>query len=163
MKLKIHLSYDTEFVSKTREKLIGLLKRTNNLRSLEIFFEHRFMIDSSLIESICSIVPDHVKHLDIETKMLNHINLVLKRLQHLTSATFRRTFLTTENLAQWSSQLKRDITYRSDQGFLYTWLGKPFGQDRIKKPRLVQFSSISLDPKMNITLLTPIANLMDQK
>jgi hypothetical protein len=134
VKLKIQLSYDTEFISKTREKLIDLLKRTtNNLRSLEIFFEQSFALDSSLIESICSIVPENVKHLDIETKTLNHIDLVLQRLQHLSSATFRRlspTFLSTEKLTEWRIQLKRDITCRFDQGSLHMWLDKPSGQDR---------------------------------
>ena len=133
MKLKIQLSYDTEFISKIREKMIDLLQRTNNLRSLEIFFEHRFVTDSSLIESICSIVPDHVKHLDIEIKFLNHIDLVLERLQYLSSATFRRlppTFLLTEKLTEWCTQLKRDITCRPDHGSLHIWLGKPFEQNR---------------------------------
>lgn len=134
MKLKIQLSYDTEFISKIREKMIDLLQRTNNLRSLEIFFEHRFATDSLLIESICSIVPDHVKHLDIEIKVLNHINLVLERLQHLSSATFRRLspmFLLSEKLTEWCTQLKRNVAYRSDHGSLHIWLGKPFGQNRI--------------------------------
>lgn len=130
VKLKIQLSYDTEFISKTREKLIDLLKRMNNLRSLEIFFEQSFTTDSSLIESICSIVPENVKHLDIEANMLDHIDLILQRLQHLSSATFRRlspTFLYSDKLTEWRIQLKRDITCRFDQGSVHMWFDKPSG------------------------------------
>ena len=129
LKLKILFSDPNEFVSKTQTKLLSLLQRTNHVHSFELSFEHGFVSEPLLIESICLLVPRHVKHLNIEVRTLLNINLVLERLQHLTSITFRNlhsSILSIEKLTEWYAQLNRDLTYRYHNGSLRLWLDKPF-------------------------------------
>ncbi|CAF4479473.1 unnamed protein product [Rotaria magnacalcarata] len=123
MKLRILLSDRQKYISKTQEQLSKLLKETNHIRSLEIFFEHDFIVDSLLIENICSLVPHHVKHLDIEAKTLTGIYLILERLQHLSSVTFRRLPLSVLSLTEWHTLLS-DVTHRYNQDSLHIWLDK---------------------------------------
>ncbi|CAF3479990.1 unnamed protein product [Rotaria socialis] len=124
MELRILLSDRQKFISKTQEQLINLLKETNHIRSLKIFFEHGFIIDFLLIENICSLVPHHVKHLDIEAKTLADIYLIIERLQHLSSITFRRLPFSLLPVTEWNTQLKRDVAYRYNQDALHIWLDK---------------------------------------
>jgi len=87
-----------------QQQLIKLLKESNNVHSLEISFQYSYKIVPSLIESICSAIHCHVKYLSIEVKTLTDINLILERLKHLSSVTFRRlpsSLLSIENLIKW--------------------------------------------------------------
>ncbi|CAF0982452.1 unnamed protein product [Rotaria sp. Silwood1] len=124
IKLRILLSDREEYFPKTQEKLINLFKETNHIRSLEIFFEPTFTIDSVLLENLCSLIPHHVKHLDIEAKTLTDLYLVLEQLQHLSSITFRRLTLPLYSLTEWDTLMRRHVTYRYHEGSLHIWLNK---------------------------------------
>jgi hypothetical protein len=125
VKLRISFSDCDASIPRTQEILSNLFKETTHMRSLELSFEPGFVIDALLMDNICSLIPDHVKHLDIEGKTLTNIYLILDRLQHLSSITLRRLPLSflpfiTERYTQW----RRDGTYRYHQETLHIWLDR---------------------------------------
>jgi hypothetical protein len=77
------------------------------------------------MENFCSIIPHHIKHLKIDIK------IILDRLEHLTSVTFRilnrKKHWQTE-MIEWLSK-RRDSTYCIEYDILHAWLGKKKSHD----------------------------------
>ena len=135
IKLRISLSDRDAHINRAQEMMTDLFKEAIHMRSLAISFEPGFAIDSLSMETICSLTPDHVKHLDIEVKTLPNINLILDRLRHLSSITLRR--LPSFPLLSTSERytpLRGKGTYRHHQDTLHIWLDKSL-IDRDRTPK----------------------------
>lgn len=132
IKLRISLSDRDASIPRAQEIMTNLFKEAIHVRSLAILFEPGFAIDSLSMETICSLMPDHVKHLDIEVTTLPNIYLILDRLHHLSSITLRRLPPSPLLLlSEWYTSLRENGTYRDYQDTLHIWLNKSLmGRDR---------------------------------
>lgn len=103
---------------------VNLLEQTSNIHSLVIVWPDEACI--STMENFCSIIPHHVKHLKINVKFVNNMKLILNRLEHLLSVTFRCSYDNPSwkaEIIQWHLE-RRSLTYYEDFDTLQIWLGK---------------------------------------
>jgi hypothetical protein len=124
--LGLFINIEHGFVSDAINNIDSLLQRACNVRSLTL--ANTICGDSfnRIVGNLCSIIPHHVKHLDIYDMDLNDIKIILTRLKHLSSVTFAFFFqmpFSPIEIIGWLSQ-RRDFTYLVDNSSLSIWLGK---------------------------------------
>ena len=90
------------------------------------------------VEKVCSIMPPHVKLLDMTVKSVDEMITILTRLNNFYNAMFRfkEYFLGNHQWAiSWLTNKKTDFTYyyADNYSYLSIWLGKP----PIKPPAIV--------------------------
>jgi hypothetical protein len=126
--LGLYINIDHCSVSNTMNDISRLLEQAYNVRSL--ILANTFFVDgfNGIVDNLCSIIPHHIKHLDIYDMDLNNIKIVLTRLKHLSSVTFafffNMPFSPTEVIG-WLSQ-RMDFTYLVDNSSLSIWLGNNY-------------------------------------
>jgi hypothetical protein len=85
------------------------------------------------MENFCSILPRHIKHSKINIKIINDMKVILDRLEHLASVTFR--ILNRKKPWEWQTEIiewlskRRDSTYCIEYDILHAWLGKKKSHD----------------------------------
>ena len=102
-----------------------LLRRAYNIRSLTLAGTFCGKSFNGNVKKLCSIIPHHVKHLDIHGMKSNDIKIVLTRLKHLSSVTFEFFVdmpISLTEIIEWLSK-RRDFTYLVDDSSLSIWLG----------------------------------------
>jgi hypothetical protein len=123
--LGLYVDFDHCLVLNTVTNIGYLLKRTYNVRSITLSNLICRRSLNGIVEKFCSIIPHHVKHLDLYDVDLDDIKILLERLKHLSSATFvfliEMPFSPTE-IIRWLSQ-RMDFTYLVDNSSLSVWLG----------------------------------------
>jgi hypothetical protein len=81
---------------------------------------------NSNMDNFCSVIPHHIKHLKIDVDSMNDMKIILNRLEHLSSVSFR--FLNRD--AHWKARLKkwilmrRNVTCHPDLDTLHIWIGQ---------------------------------------
>jgi hypothetical protein len=103
-----------------------LLNQTSNLRSLLLFDYWAPENCIQRLETICSIIPSNIKHLQIRVKDIDDIKYILERLEHLTSVKFEYAQILTINhqeFIQSLAYLNRYLSIWDSQHALYVWLG----------------------------------------
>ncbi|CAF1282231.1 unnamed protein product [Rotaria sordida] len=105
--------------------VLKILEQACHVRSLIIIIPWLVKTDTKIINQLCSMIPSHIKHLEIDVGSMNHIKIILQRLDHLSSVVFRYfndkpTWQTT--IIEWLSD-RRDLTYCKESYELYIWLG----------------------------------------
>lgn len=103
-----------------------LLEQASNIHTLVITAAWLDETCTSNMENFCSIIPDHIKHLEIDVQFMDDMKIILNRLEHLSSVIFR--YLNDEEdwktkIIEWLSE-RRDSTYRTEFNALHIWLGK---------------------------------------
>jgi hypothetical protein len=101
-----------------------LLQQAYNVHSLTLANSFCGNGLNGIIENLCSIIPDHVKHLDIYDIDLDDIKIVLERLKHLSSIAFVFFFdmpFSPTEIIGWLSQ-RIHFTYLVDNSSLSIWL-----------------------------------------
>ncbi len=123
--LELYVDFDHCSLSNTIKNIGYLLKKTYNVHSLTLSNSFCRSNLNRIVENFCSIIPHHVKHLDIYDIDLDNTKILLERLQHLSSVSFvfflDMPFSPTEIIG-WLSQ-RRDFTYLIDKNCLSIWLG----------------------------------------
>ncbi|CAF0856438.1 unnamed protein product [Rotaria sp. Silwood1] len=104
---------------------LNILEQACNVCSLIIIIPWLARTNSKTIDQLCSMIPSHIKHLEIDVRSMNDMKTVLERLDHLSSVTFR--FFNgksnwQETIIKWLSD-RRDLTYCKQSYELHIWLG----------------------------------------
>jgi hypothetical protein len=105
---------------------VKLLEQTYNLRSLVIITNWLDETYASNMENFCSMIPHHIKHLEIDIGIIGDMKIILLRLEHLLSVKFRfvnQKIHWQTKIIRWLSE-RRDSTYYKDLSSLHIWLGK---------------------------------------
>ncbi|CAF2475679.1 unnamed protein product [Rotaria sp. Silwood2] len=100
--------------------IIALLEQTSSIRSLIILNRH------VSLQTICSIVSNRVKNLQIPVNTVEETKMILKRFNHLFSVTFKflgNSLSSIAEIIEWLVSKGRDFTYQSTQCSLNLWLG----------------------------------------
>lgn len=102
-----------------------------NIISKTRTFERNNHVDNSKcninIENICSMIPRHVKQLDVKVKNVDEMIKILTRLNHLCIIKFRfaKHFVgRPQEITVWLQNKKIDFTYHYEYSYLSIWLGK---------------------------------------
>ena len=103
----------------------SLLQKTPNLMLLQLGSSKTYCRLTLTAENICSITPSHVHHLVVAIKNFNEIQIVLERLENLSSAKFffneKSAF---SRILKWLKEKRNDSSYRIDGSTMSVWLGK---------------------------------------
>ena len=124
--LELYVDFDHCLLSNTIKNIGYILEKTHNVRSLTLSNSCCRSNLNGIVEDFCSIIPHHVKHLDIYDIDLNDIKILLERLQHLSSVSFLFPFdmpFSPTEIVGWLSQ-RRDFTYLVDKSSMSIWLGQ---------------------------------------
>lgn len=110
----------------TIENITILLNKTSNLRSLLLF--DYWAPDNCMerMETICSIIPSHLKHLKIRVKNIDDIKYILEHLIYLKSVTFEYAQILSinrEDFIKFLSSLNRYSSLWDSRYALNVWLG----------------------------------------
>ncbi|CAF4093308.1 unnamed protein product [Rotaria sp. Silwood2] len=121
----LYVNFGHYSVSNTINNIGCLLKQTYNVRSLTLSNSVYRSNLNGTVESFCSIIPHHVKYLEIYDMDLDDIKILLQQVKHLSSVTFVFLFdmpFSPNEIIGWLSQ-RIDFTYLLDNCFLSIWLG----------------------------------------
>ncbi len=123
--LGLYINIDHCSVSNAISNIGHLLQQAYNVRSLILANSLYGSSFNGIGDNICSIIPHHIKHLDIYDMDLDNIKILLTRLKHLSSVTFVFFFdmpFSPTEIIGWLSQ-RIDFTYLVDNSSLSIWLG----------------------------------------
>ena len=110
-----------------------MLKETLNIYSLKIIYVH---IGEPFIniETLCSIIPRSVKHLQISIRNIDDVKYVIEQLNQLSSVTFYSTNISKfyEDIIKWIGLKRKNSLCRESVRSLQVWLGAPMNNDTEK-------------------------------
>jgi hypothetical protein len=95
----------------------GLMKQACNVRSLEIFNRWHGISSFMNIEKFCSMMPAHIRHLDIDIANINDMKVILERLEQLSSVKFKFSFeksIFIKEIIEWLSQNRSNSSHLKD-------------------------------------------------
>ena len=125
VKLSLTVQCYASSVRNTISNIVHLLERTNNIRSLSIFY-HRSRTCSMLdVRKIYAILPRSVEDLTIEIISIDDIKQVFERLEYLSSFTIVLSVFSMPPtvIIEWFKDHVNDFTHRVDGNRIYVWLG----------------------------------------
>ena len=76
-------------------------------------------------EIICSIVPYHVKHLQMKINRISDMKMILERLEHLSSVAFHFPICSPNNstkIIKWLKQRRMTFTFWCNSFCIHLWL-----------------------------------------
>lgn len=102
-----------------------LLRHTPNVSSLHICDDFYMRKSRITADQLCSIVPDHVKHLGVSIQGLEDIRKTLNRLPFLSSAFFHFDGKSSTNRrVEWLHEEQRCSLYQLNDFSLEVWLAR---------------------------------------
>lgn len=111
----------------------SILKETQNIHSLKFIYVH---IGEPFInvETICSIIPRSVKHLQLSITTLDDMKYIVEQLNQLFSVTFYSANLSDcyEDIVKWVALKRKNSIYGESRRSLQIWLGVPMNNDNEK-------------------------------
>ncbi len=125
-KLTLIDEFPQDFYPNTVISFIHLLKQLSNIHSLVItvtWLDEKYI---SNMEYFCSLLPHHIKHLEIDVKLIDDMKIILDRLEHLSSVIFRKCNSEEHwqtDIKEWLSQ-RRNAIYDMEYDALHIWLDK---------------------------------------
>ena len=104
--------------------IVKLLKLTGNIRSLKILFCHYYsQVPDSNIQ-LCTLVPNHVKHLTLSVSRMDQMCTALCQLKYRSSITFEyiNAFVSAPEMhLEWFERERGYYTYRLNTSSLCMW------------------------------------------
>jgi hypothetical protein len=125
--VQIELTSDTfeEYNWDTWMNICIFLHQTQNLSSLAIWNISPSMKLNQSIDTICSIVPRHVKHLQMPIDNLNQIEKILKQCENLSTIKFDiDSSEFSKEIITWFSDNTINSTCSENDKIVFVWLGK---------------------------------------
>ncbi|CAF2651238.1 unnamed protein product [Rotaria sp. Silwood2] len=92
VKIILIISSHGDFLQEMIVNFFDLTKQACNVCSLEIFNRWYGISYFINIENFCSIMPQHIKHLDIDIVNINDMKVILERLEQLSSVKIKFSF-----------------------------------------------------------------------
>ena len=103
--------------------ITNLLKKTCNISSLEVCANSYTETSSLTAMNICSMTPDHVRHLAVSIQNISEAITVLHRLHYLSSAHFFFDDLSNwVQLRIWLNKERKGSTYHIHYSSIRVWL-----------------------------------------
>ncbi|CAF1361848.1 unnamed protein product [Rotaria sp. Silwood1] len=123
-KLKLLDKFDPDSSQIMTTNYLKIFEQAYNVRSLIIIIHWLAKTDTKITNQLCSIIPSHIEHLTIDVRSMKDMKIVLERVDHLSSVTFRfyDSKSTWQTIIEWISD-RRDLTYCKESGELHIWLG----------------------------------------
>ncbi|CAF1342097.1 unnamed protein product [Rotaria sordida] len=124
-KLKLIDKFDEDSSQIMTTNYLKIFEQAYNVRSLIIIIPWLTKTDTKITNQLCSMIPSHIAHLKIDVRSMKDMKIVLERVDHLSSVTFR--FFNSKSTRQtkiieWISD-RRDLTYCKESDELRIWLG----------------------------------------
>lgn len=125
VRLTIHSNYFNEYNEKIWSDIEHFLKQATNLSDLVIQTSFDTHHSDRTIESLSTLLPCHIKHLEISIQNLKQIQAILCNCQQLSTITLNNyeTKLYDE-MIQWFEDNTIHSTCRISHGMISVWLGK---------------------------------------
>ncbi|CAF1271955.1 unnamed protein product [Rotaria sordida] len=127
VKIILIISSRGDFLQEMILNFFDLMKQARNVCSLEIFNRWHGISYFMNIENFCSIIPQHIKHLDIDIVNINDMKVILERLEQLSSVKFKFSFekwIFAKEILEWISQKRNNSTHLKEMHYLSLWIGK---------------------------------------
>ncbi|CAF1544482.1 unnamed protein product [Rotaria sp. Silwood1] len=112
------------------------LKNLSNINSIEIFNRWHGIFSFIDINYFCSMIPYNIKHLDIDIFEIDHIEILIDKLENVSSFKFKFAFdksLYLKQILQLLDNKKINSTYISDIHYLSIWISKQFNRTNSNK------------------------------
>jgi len=136
--MKVRSYYFNGYNQNTWMDFGTFMKQAHNLSSLIIDSSFDTYKSVRTIENIYSIVPRHVKHLEIPINDLNQIKMILERCQHLSTIKFDTGLSKlSEEVIKWFAENTINTRCREDYKMVTVWLGK----------KIIESTEICIDHK----------------
>jgi hypothetical protein len=119
VKISLNIWFDNDFAQCTINGLTTLLERTPNVHTLH---NHNRTANA---EMICSIVPRHIKYLQMRINHINDMKMVLEQLQHLSSVTFHFSICSPNyptKIIKWLKLRGTPFTFWCNPYCIHLWL-----------------------------------------
>jgi hypothetical protein len=115
-------SYDGHII----ENLATFIQQLPNVTSLIIDYKFCQYKGARYIQSIHSIIPHHVEHLELYVSNLDRMKIILEQFKHLSSITFKVAVYRnmSAQVVNWLVENATDSTYRKGYNTVDVWLGK---------------------------------------
>jgi hypothetical protein len=116
--LAISIEFDSETERSKITHLSNLIQHTANLRSLTI------NSSSTSAETVCLLVPEHVRHLQVSLSDIDSIKTIIQQLNALSSLTFEAVDnfrCVSEEFSTWLMETRNTSIYRIDHNFISIW------------------------------------------
>lgn len=122
--LSLQIGNFFNYYSEATGNVYRLFKLANNVRSVKILISSNYRSIDDRTISICSLVPDHVRHVTISVSTLYQMHMALNHLKYISSIKFEYTN-TIDNVSDmhltWLKEQKRSYTYRLHRSSLCMW------------------------------------------
>ncbi|CAF4558367.1 unnamed protein product, partial [Rotaria sp. Silwood2] len=124
------------YLSLMIKRFLNFVKDLSNLNSIEIFNRWHGIFSFIDIYDFCSMIPHNIKHLDIDIFDIDNIEILIDKLEHVSSFKFKFAFDKSRYLKQILELLakkKINSTHISDIHYLSIWISKQFNQTNYNK------------------------------
>ncbi|CAF4734443.1 unnamed protein product [Rotaria sp. Silwood2] len=124
-KLKLIDKFDRNSSQIIITNYLKIFEQVHNVRSLVIIIPWLSKTDTKITNQLCSMIPSHIEHLKIDVRSIKDMKIVLERLDHLSSVTFR--FF--DSTSTWQTKIiewvlyRRDLIHCKETSELHLWLG----------------------------------------
>jgi len=119
LKISLNIYFDKDSTWYIMNAIINLLDEAPNLHT---FHNHNKSVNA---EMICSIVPRHVKYLQVNINWINDMKIIVEQLDHLSSITFQFSTYSpnrSKKFVKWLMQRKTSFTFWANSLCLHIWL-----------------------------------------
>ncbi len=119
VKISLNIYFDNNFPPTTMNAIINFLKETPNIHTLHDYSR------TANSEIICSIVPRHVKYLQLKINRIKDMKTILERLNHLSSVTFQIPVASLNYptiIIKWLKQRGTSFTFWLNAYSIHLWL-----------------------------------------
>ncbi|CAF3783919.1 unnamed protein product [Adineta steineri] len=118
------------------KKFLIFLNNLSNINSIEIFNRWYGIFSYINIKYFCSMIPNNIKHLNIDISDINQIKILIENLQHILSFKFKFSFdksVYINEILEWLNKKSINSTYISDMHYLSVWISQQFNKTNSNK------------------------------
>ncbi len=125
-KLSFEIDHSFDYYSETISNIGLLMKLTHNVHSLRLMTTSYYRCGTDYYVKICSVVPDHVRHLTVLVSTVDEMQIVVQRLKHRSSIKFqhRNYHYASDMYVAWFKHENGYYSYRLNSSSLCMWFDK---------------------------------------
>ena len=124
VEIKLKSNFFRDYKMALVREMATFIQRADNVSSLIITNSSYIHKSTLTAENICSMVPRHVKYLDVSVRHFQDMKMILERCRHLSSVQFHiRSSKFSPKIVQWLAENTIYSRYRESERKLVIWLG----------------------------------------